>query len=99
MANPPCTRDKFFLVFANINNLDQSRLGVIASKKVSRHAVDRNRLKRVVREAFRLGRSLLDKNGQGLDIVVLTKKAACAVDNKKLFQSLDKHWLATQKKV
>jgi len=95
MANPACTRDKFFLVFASANNLGQTRLGIIASKKVSKRAVDRHRLKRVVREAFRHNLATL----AGLDVVVLAKKAACDTDNKNLFQSLDKHWLVAQKKV
>lgn len=102
MANPPCTRDKFFLVFANKNNLGQSRLGVIVSKKVSKRAVDRNRLKRVVKEAFRLNLSGClngdSGNEQSLDVVVLAKRPACETENKNLFQSLSKHWLEAKKK-
>ncbi len=97
MANPPCTRDRFFLVFASTttsdNKGDKTRLGVITSKKVSKRAVERNRIKRLVREAFRNNKPILS----GLDIVVLTKQAACHTDNKKLFLSLDKHWQTLQK--
>jgi ribonuclease P protein component len=92
MANPPCTRDKFFLVFANKNNLDLSRLGVIVSRKVSKRAVDRNRLKRVVREAFRNKLVPQTDPGNGVDVVVLVRNAACKTENKSLFESLDKHW-------
>jgi RNase P protein component len=52
----------------------------------------------VVREAFRNNLLPLAKKGHGLDIVVLAKKAACTTENKNLFQSLDKHWLAAKKK-
>lgn len=38
---------------------DESRCGVIASKRTFRRAVDRNRAKRLLREAFRLDRQAL----------------------------------------
>ena len=40
-------------VFYLANDLGVNRLGVIVSKKVSKKAVDRNRAKRLVREAVR----------------------------------------------
>jgi ribonuclease P protein component len=40
--------------FVISNNLGSHRLGITASRKVARHAVDRNRVKRLLREAFRL---------------------------------------------
>ena len=40
-------------VFVLISGLEYHRLGITASRKMSRRAVDRNRTKRLLREAFR----------------------------------------------
>ena len=47
------------------------RLGVVASKRTFRHAVDRNRAKRLLRESFRLHRPLL---AEGVDLVLLARR-------------------------
>ena len=51
------------------NGLEYPRLGLVVAKKVLPRAVDRNRVKRVLREAFRLGQWELG----GLDVVVRVK--------------------------
>lgn len=48
------------------------RLGVIASKRTFHHAVERNRAKRLLREAFRLRRSQVNPE---VDIVLLGRHA------------------------
>jgi ribonuclease P protein component len=49
--------------FVLSTNLDRHRLGITASRKMSRLAVRRNRAKRLLREAFRLmGRELNELN-------------------------------------
>jgi len=52
------------------NGLAQARLGIIASRKVAPRAVDRNRARRLVREAFRAVRARLG----GVDIVVQLRR-------------------------
>jgi len=51
---------------ASANTIPTARIGLIVSKRALRHAVDRNRAKRVIRETFRLSRQDLPK----MDIVV-----------------------------
>lgn len=52
------------------NSLDFSRLGIVTGKKVG-HAVERNRIRRLLKECFRLNKALL---GPGLDVVLVAKK-------------------------
>jgi ribonuclease P protein component len=49
------------------NNRAYARLGVAVSKKIFRHAVTRNRIKRMIREAFRLNKNQLPK---GVDFII-----------------------------
>ena len=57
---------RHFTVFARPNGLGQARIGIIVSRRVAQRAVDRNRAKRLVREAFRKARHRLG----GMDLVV-----------------------------
>lgn len=45
--------NKWFVIFAKLNELTHPRLGIIVSKRVAPKAVQRNKIKRVVRECFR----------------------------------------------
>ena len=58
------------------------------AKKHLRRAVQRNRIKRLVRESFRRHRSEL----AGLDIVVLVRPGIAEADNTTLLAALDHHW-------
>ena len=50
--------------------------------------MDRNRLKRLIREVFRRNRAVLD----GRDFVVMARSNAVAADNLTLHASLDRHF-------
>ena len=64
------------------------------SKKRVRLAVGRNRLRRLVRESFRLRAPRLPP----LDVVVLARDAAGAAVNREIFASLDRHWARLESK-
>lgn len=53
-----------------------SRLGVVATKRTFRRAVDRARAKRLLREAFRLNR---DRIGEDTDTVLVARRAILKV--------------------
>ena len=68
-----------FIVYARHRGERDTRIGITVSKKVGK-AHQRNRVKRLVREAFRLNRCRLPK---GLDVVLVAKKgtsSACYTD-------------------
>jgi ribonuclease P protein component len=64
--------DAWLLVYARENGLPQLRLGLSVSRKVGQ-ATQRNRLRRLYREAFRLTRSDMPV---GLDLVVIPRSAS-----------------------
>ena len=83
------------LLFLSIpNRLPHPRLGLVIAKKNVRLAAQRNRVKRVIRESFRLNQGAIPN----LDIVVLAKRRIDLMDNKALHQSITKMWQQLQRK-
>lgn len=79
------------------NNLGHPRLGASISKKNIRRAVDRNRIKRVARETFRLYQAKLDS----LDVIVVGYKGAdklSPIELQQLFMNLWNRLAARYKK-
>jgi len=85
---PLRTSHQHFLFLARQNQLDRSRLGLVIAKKHIRHAVDRNRMKRLIRETFRAKQQQL----AGIDVIVLARKGMNDVTNTVLIEQLNKQW-------
>jgi ribonuclease P protein component len=64
------------------------RLGLAVSRRASKLAVQRNRLKRLVRESFRRNRAALAP----LDILVIARSAAVQVAGADLLTDLELLW-------
>ncbi|WP_323840999.1 MULTISPECIES: ribonuclease P protein component [unclassified Moraxella] len=59
------------LIFVRVNDKDVPRLGLAITKKKLKHAVVRNRLKRITKEVFRLNQHEL----ANVDLVLIVKKS------------------------
>jgi ribonuclease P protein component len=79
---------KHVLLLARETGLDHPRLGLVIGKKNVKLAVERNRLKRVIRESFRHHQQTL----VGLDIVVIARKGLGELENPELHQQFGKLW-------
>lgn len=82
-----------FLLLAIPSSLQSSRLGLVVAKKKVRRAHERNRVKRLTRESFRLHQSRLSH----LDIVVMPKVGIEHVNNADLFLQLQLAWQKLQR--
>ncbi|OGW85640.1 MAG: ribonuclease P protein component [Omnitrophica bacterium RIFCSPHIGHO2_02_FULL_46_11] len=66
---------------------DKSRLGIVVSRRVLKNAVDRNRVKRVTREFFRLNKTNFRSN---FDLVVRIIESGKSFKNNNLREVLNR---------
>lgn len=76
-----------FLLLAAPPATDDSRLGMVVGKRHARRAVERNRIRRQVRESFRKRRF-----EHPYDLIVLARPGAADCSNAQLAASLDHLW-------
>ncbi len=74
-----------FSLIVHNNGIRVPRLGLAISKKNVRRAVDRNRIKRIIREWFRTSKDRL----AGRDIIVMAKPAVNQSNNHDLVMALE----------
>jgi ribonuclease P protein component len=92
---PVRTSHQHFLILARINQYEHPRLGLVIAKKHLRFAVQRNQMKRLIRESFRKHQHQL----HNLDIIVLSRKGVDELLSAKKFTAqLEQQWLRLLKK-
>jgi ribonuclease P protein component len=75
-------------ILARHNELETARLVITVPKKKVKNATDRNKIKRIIRESFRLQRHQLPN----VDIIVIAKQGIGQMDNQALAIQLEKLW-------
>ena len=82
--------DRYFTVLGRRADRPEggSRLGLAIAKKQLRRAVDRNRVKRLIREYFRT--RVLPETAPAMDFVVLARRAVLHAGNRELRRALER---------
>lgn len=84
---------RHFLLLATPNELGHARVGLVFSRKSLKLAVQRNRVKRQVRETFRHQQDL-----PAVDVVVLSRQGLATVSNTELAPMLNDLWRRLRRK-
>lgn len=84
--------DRYLTILARVNTVGFPRLGLAISKKSARQAVQRNRIKRVIRESFRSQKHRIP----AMDMIVLSKRDVTGASKTQLAASLMRHWIRFQ---
>lgn len=85
---PIRSRSSYFTVLARPNDGEVARLGVMVAKRWVKRAVQRNNIRRVVRESFRIHQQQLI----GLDIIVMVRVNPGEQPNTKLDRCIQQQW-------
>ena len=81
------SNDIFTILFRE-NTIGYPRLGIVVAKRNVKRSVDRNIIKRIIRESFRMCKTKLPPN----DYVVILKRPIRAVKREKLRKKIDFLW-------
>lgn len=76
------------LLLVSENQTDHGRIGLVVGKRRVKHAVQRNSIRRISRESFRLRKQEL----AGLDIIILVKATIERVDKPAFHAELTRLW-------
>ena len=80
--------NKHFLFLATASQARRPRIGLVIAKKHVRLAVERNRIKRLAREFFRV----LPVTAPSFDVVLLARPGIANLDNAELSSILQQQW-------
>ncbi len=86
--------NQHLLMLARQNSFTHPRLGLVIAKKNVRLATQRNRVKRIIRESFRLRQHQLAP----VDVIVLARRGLQQFSHAELHQMFDQLWRQLQKK-
>ncbi|HGJ5881815.1 ribonuclease P protein component [Arsenophonus sp.] len=75
-------------ILGRLNELGYPRIGLTIAKKNVKRAHERNRIKRLMREYFRLHQHELPS----MDFVILVRKGVADLDNQEITETLGKLW-------
>ena len=80
--------DQPILILSRPNDLDHPRLGFVISKKNIRKAVKRNRVRRIIRESFRLNQH----NLPAVDMIIMARQGLGDLENDEVHKLMKKCW-------
>ena len=77
-----------FTILFRENTIGYPRLGIVIAKRNVKRSIDRNLIKRIIRESFRLHKKQLPAN----DYIVILKHPVSNVQREKIRQQLIHYW-------
>lgn len=87
-AKPRRAKGEYATLVARENNLGIPRIGFLVAKRKVKKAVDRNKIKRLVKESFRLNKKTI----ANFDIIFLLNKEPDLKNSYLLSQELNRQW-------
>jgi len=78
--------NQHFSIYYAKNNLTGPRIGVVVSKRCCRYAVGRNRIKRVLKEWFRLQKHQIAP----VDLVIIARKSTKNMNNHDITSCIER---------
>jgi len=79
---------RYLTILYRSNQKNHARIGIIVGKRVANDAVARNRIRRIVRDSFRLNQEKL----AGWDIVVIARQQCDTLSKDKIRKGIDDLW-------
>ena len=78
-----------FIVYFKTNKLNIYRLGISVKKTIVKNATDRNRIKRLIREEFRINKNRFK---QPIDIIFVVRGDCSNKKNQEIYEELKPIW-------